>query len=142
MLRFHPYSILTLETMVGFIIYVLCVNSGTYLNIYLDFSTSPVRSLQMRAESYSSRISFEKAAEFSYWPYLLVSIGQKISNHSHSRQTMGQKSSTNLESELTFLAQETGLDRQSLEEMYENFSSKKGINKKEFTCAYRKLNPK
>ena len=55
---------------------------------------------------------------------------------------MGQKSSTNLESELTYLAQETGLDRQSLEEMYENFSSKKGINKKEFTSAYRKLNPK
>ena len=55
---------------------------------------------------------------------------------------MGQKSSKNLEAELEFLSQETGLDRKSLEEMYENFASKKGINKKDFISAYRKLNPK
>ena len=55
---------------------------------------------------------------------------------------MGQKSSRNIETELAFLAHETGLEKQSLVEMYEQFSSKKGINKKEFIYAYRKLNPK
>ena len=55
---------------------------------------------------------------------------------------MGQKASKNLESELNFLAKETGLERKSLEEMYEKFTSKKGINKKEFVSAYRKLNPR
>ena len=55
---------------------------------------------------------------------------------------MGQKSSKNLEAELDFLTKETGIERKSLEEMYENFSCKKGISKKDFINAYRKLNPK
>ena len=35
-----------------------------------------------RLRFYSLRIPFKQAAEFIYWPYLTVSIGQKIFNHS------------------------------------------------------------
>ena len=60
---------------------------------------------------------------------------------------MGQKNSSgkgknSLEDELEFLASTTGLDKPSIKELYDSFSNKKGINKKEFISAYRKLNPK
>ena len=38
-----------------------------------------------RLRFYSLRIPFEQAAEFIYWPYLTVSIGQKIFNHSQDQ---------------------------------------------------------
>ena len=38
-----------------------------------------------RLRFYSLRIPFKQAAEFIYWPYLTVSIGQKIFNHSQEK---------------------------------------------------------
>lgn len=55
---------------------------------------------------------------------------------------LSKKGGPDLESELDFLAKETGMDKQSVQAIYESFASKKGISKKEFVSAYRQFFPK
>lgn len=47
-----------------------------------------------------------------------------------------------LDAELDFLAKETGMEKQAVQDMYESFASKKGVNKKEFVSAYSQFFPK
>ena len=56
-----------------------------YLLLLFDIYLNSFKFFCHRLRFYSLRIPFEQAAEFIYWPYLTVSIGQKIFNHSQDQ---------------------------------------------------------
>ena len=61
---------------------------------------------------------------------------------------MGQKSSKrnktsfNLEEEIDYISEHSGLDKEELRTIYETFAKKGELNKKEFALTYRKFYPK
>ena len=61
---------------------------------------------------------------------------------------MGQKSSKqnktsfNLEEEIDYISEQSGLDKEELRTIYETFAKKGELNKKEFVLTYRKFYPK
>ena len=58
---------------------------------------------------------------------------------------MGQKQSSkteDVESEIEFLAKETGMAEDDLRDLYEKFSAKKRICKKDFIGGFRQFYPK
>ena len=61
---------------------------------------------------------------------------------------MGQKSSKqnktsfNLEEEIDYISEQSGLDKEELRTIYETFVKKGELNKKEFVLTYRKFYPK